>query len=126
MTLIGTHVAAVLAAGAVATGTFVTDVVADGTLFGSDSDPSVKPTALVIDASLARNGRELVDPGLDAVDAAVRLPRDADEARTNVRYFDELDYRLYVAGPQASAAADETGADATTVTGLDAALAATR
>jgi hypothetical protein len=60
------------------------------------------------------------------VDAAVRLPRDADEARTNVRYFDDLDYGVYVAGANSTAAAETTGVDATEVDGLDAALAATR
>ena len=120
MTLIGTHIAAVLAAGAVATGAvFGAEALADG-------DEGTASTALVIDASLARDGRELVDPRLEDVDAEVRLPRDADEARTNVRYFDELDYRVYVAGAQATAAANETGVDATAVDGLDGALAATR
>jgi hypothetical protein len=80
----------------------------------------------VIDASLARDGRELVDPRLKDVDADVRLPRTAEEARTNVRYFDELDYRVYVAGAQATAAAAEAGVDATPVSGLDQAIAATR
>jgi hypothetical protein len=127
MTLIGTHIAAVLAAGAVATGAlFGADAVADGGLFDTDSDEGAAPTALVIDASLARDGRELVDPRLEGVDAEVRLPRDTEEARTNVRYFDELDYRIYVAGAQATTAAERTGVDATPVDGLDGALAATR
>ena len=120
MTLIGTHIAAVLAAGAVATGA------AFGADAGSTGDEGVASTALVVDASLARDGRELVDSRLEHVDAEIRLPRDADEARTNVRYFDELDYRVYVAGARATAAAKETGVDATAVDGLDGALAATR
>ena len=118
MTLLGTHIAAVLAAGAVAT----------GAAFGAEAgghDAGV-PTALVIDASLARDGRDLVDKRLENVDAELRLPRDATEARTNVRYFDELDYRVYVAGAQATAAAQDTGVDATPVDGLAGALAATR
>jgi hypothetical protein len=127
MTFLGTHIAAVLAAGAVATGAlFGADAVADGGLFDADSSEEAAPTALVIDASLARDGRELVDSRLEGVDAEVRLPRDADEARTNVRYFDELDYRVYVAGAQATEAAERTGVDATAVGGLDGALAATR
>jgi hypothetical protein len=138
MTLLGTHIAAVLAAGAVATGgLFGAEAVADGPLFGGGSGDSqaggaggqaaqAARTALVIDASLARDGRDLVDPRLEDVDAAVRLPRSADEARTNVRYFDELDYRVYVAGAQSTAAAERTGADATAVDGLDGALAAAR
>jgi hypothetical protein len=120
MTLLGTHIAAVLAAGVVATGgVFGAEALADG-------DEGSASTALVIDASLARDGRELVDPRLKDVDADVRLPRTAEEARTNVRYFDELDYRVYVAGAQATAAAAEAGVDATPVSGLDQAIAATR
>src|SRR5688500_1228279 len=84
------------------------------------------PTALVIDAPLAREGRELVDSRLKAADAAVRLPRDATEARTNVRYLNELGYRIVVAGPNATAAADGTGVGATRVAGLTAALAEAR
>ena len=71
-------------------------------------------------------GATLVDSRLENVDAEVRLPRDATEARTNVRYFDELDYRVYVAGAQATGAAADTGVDATPVDGLDGALDAAR
>ena len=46
-----------------------------------------------------RDGRELVDPRLRDVDADVRLPAQRNEARTNVRYFDALGYRVVVAGP---------------------------
>jgi hypothetical protein len=119
MTLIGTHIAAVLAAGAVAT----------GAVFGAEAsagDEGARPTALVIDASLAGHGRDIVDPRLETVDAAIRRPRDADEARTNVRYFDALDYQVYVAGADATAAAEATGVDATEVDGLDGALTAAR
>jgi hypothetical protein len=119
MTFIGTHIAALLAVGAVAT----------GAVFGAEAGAGGDgggPTALVMDASLARDGRELVDPRLQDVDAEVRLPRDAREARINVRYFDELDYHVYVAGAKATEAAKETGVDATPVHGLAGALAATR
>jgi hypothetical protein len=119
MTFIGTHIAAVLAAGVVAT----------GAVFGAEAgagDDRGAPTALVIDASLARDGRELVDRRLQDVDAEVRLPRNAEEARINVRYFDELDYRVYVAGAQATDAAKRAGVDATAVNGLAGAVAATR
>jgi hypothetical protein len=98
-------------------------------VFGADAsagDDAVQSTALVIDASLASHGRDLVDPRLEDVDAAIRLPRDADEARTNVRYFDALDYRVYVAGATSTAAAESTGVDATEVDGLDGALNAAR
>ena len=80
----------------------------------------------MIDAALARDGRELVDPRLKDVDAEVRLPRNATEARTNVRYFDALGYRVYVAGSTAAAAAESTGVDATDVGGLDGALSVAR
>ena len=119
MTLIGTRIAAVLAAGAVAA----------GAVFGAEAstgEDAAQPTALVIDSSLASQGSELVDPRLDDVDAAIRLPRNADEARTNVRYFDALDYRVYVAGARSSAAAKQTGVDATEVDGLEGALTAAR
>jgi hypothetical protein len=119
MTLLGTHIAAVLAAGAVAT----------GAAFGADTsadDGGATRTALVIDASLARDGRDLVDRRLENVNAAVRLPRTDTETRTNVRYFDALDYRVYVAGANAIAAAERTGVQATPVEGLDGALAAAR
>jgi hypothetical protein len=119
MTFLGTYIAAVLAAGAVATGAVF------GAEAGAGGD-SGAPTALVIDASLARDGRELVDQRLQDVDAEVRLPRNAEEARINVRYFDELDYRVYVAGARATEAARATGVDAIEADGLDAALAATR
>ena len=119
MTRMGTHISAVLAAGAVAA----------GAVFGAEASTgadAAQPTALVIDSSLASHGSELVDPRLDDVDAAIRLPRNADEARTNVRYFDALDYRVYVAGARSTAAAERTGVDATAVDGLDGALAAAR
>lgn len=119
MTPIGTHIAAVLAAGAVAAGAVFAAEASTG-------EDAAQPTAIVIDSSLASQGSELVDPRLDHVDAAIRLPRNADEARTNVRYFDALDYRVYVAGARSSAAAEQTGIDATEVDGLDGALAAGR
>jgi len=82
------------------------------------------PTALVVDAAIGGSGRELVDPRLANVNAAVRLPRSASEARTNVRYFDELGYRVVVAGRRSVAAADATGVPALTASGLDGALTA--
>jgi hypothetical protein len=119
MTPIGTHIAAVLAAG----------VVAAGAVLGAEAstgESAPQPAALVIDSSLASHGRELVDARLKSIDAAVRLPRDSGEARTNVRYFDGLGYRVYVAGARSAAAAEQTGVQATDVGGLDAALAAVR
>ena len=119
MTHIGTHIAAVLTAG----------VVAAGAVFGAEASTGQdagQPTALVIDSSLAANGNQLVDPRLEHVDAAELLPRDADEARTNVRYFDALGYRVYVAGARSTAAAKETGVEATEVDGLDGAITTVR
>ena len=89
---------------------------------GTDSNEQPRPTALVIDASLGRDGRQLVDPRLQDVSAEVRLPRTPDEARTNVRYFHALGYDLVVAGPEAAAASESTGVAATRVAGLDEAL----
>ena len=84
-------------------------------------DPPAR-TALVVDSALSAQGRELVDPRLRALDADVRLPRTAREARTNVRYFDELGYRVVVAGPDASAAAGAVGVDAQRVPDLESAV----
>jgi hypothetical protein len=89
------------------------------------ADPPA-PTALVIDAALSSDGRELVDPRLRDVDADVRLPRTPSEARTNVRYFDQLGYRVIVAGPDASAAAGVAGVDAERATDLPQALDAAK
>ena len=120
MTFIGTHITSLLAASVVATGSLFAAGLAAG------SDDQNRPTALVIDASLASHGRELVDPRLKDVDADVRLPSNATEARTNMRYFDALGYKVYVAGSDASAAAEATGVDATDTGGLDGALAVSR
>ena len=99
----------------------------DGDSLAASADRDSTRTALVIDASRARDGRELVDPRLRDLDAEVRLPRTPDEARTNVRYFDALGYRVVVAGPEASAAATEVGVDATRAADLPHAVdAATR
>lgn len=81
-------------------------------------------TALVIDSSLARDGRALLDERLEDTPAEVRVPRTAEEARTNVRYFTELGYRLVVAGPNAGAAAERTGAQAEFAATLPGSLAA--
>ncbi len=119
MTFLAPKIAALSIAAAIGSGA-VLDAGAAG-----PSEPTV-PTALVIDAPLARDGRELVDARLKAVDAEVRLPRNATEARTNVRYLNALGYRVVVAGPDATAAADGTGVGAARVAGLGAALAEAR
>jgi hypothetical protein len=111
-----THVTALLAAGAVTVGGVV------GASYGDGTGSAVRP-AIVIDAAAARDGRDLVDPRLEDADAAVRLPRTAAEARTDVRYMAELGKRVVVAGPQATAAADSAGVAAVKTPGLTGALA---
>ncbi|HZC13280.1 MAG TPA: hypothetical protein VE270_04585 [Thermoleophilaceae bacterium] len=117
MTGIGTQIGTLLAAGAVALA---------GVLGADSSRPGLPgaPTALVVDASMARDGRQLVDPRLDSVDAELRLPRTAAEARTNVRYFAALGYRLVVAGRHADSAAYSGGIAAVRAPHLAGALAA--
>ena len=117
MTDIGTQITALIA---------VVGVAAGG-LLGTDSREHRKTrTALVVDAAAVRDGRDLVDPRLEGLDAEVRLPRSSDEARTNVLYFDSLGYRVVVAGPTASAAADATHVDAVHAADLPGALGAAR
>jgi hypothetical protein len=98
---------------------------AAGATLAPGADHPAPRTAIVIDASAARDGRALVDHRLRAVDADVRLPRDAAEARTDVRYFTAQGYdRILVAGPRATAAAD--GPAIVRVADLPAALSAVR
>jgi hypothetical protein len=106
MTGLGTTIASALAAALIAAGGL-----AGGLASGSahSSDAATGRTALVIDAALARDGRDLVDPRLRALDAELRLPRSEAEARTDLRYFAAQRYRLMVAGPDSRAAAKATG-----------------
>jgi hypothetical protein len=154
MTAIGASIAGLLAGGKVASGgLLVAGVVWIAGLFGADSgsasvwpgafsggsaavvwtggvsaegpgEDGASPTALVIDAAVGRQGRDLVDPRLDAVDAEVRLPRTRAEARTNVLYFDAQGYRVVVAGPRAASAAEAAGVAAVRTADLGAALVA--
>ena len=88
---------------------------------GGGSDERAR-TALVVDAALARDGRELVDTRLRDSADELRVPRNAAEARTDVRYLTAGGYRLVVAGPLTSAAAAGTHAErAATVAGAVAA-----
>lgn len=117
MTSAGTQIVALLAAGAAAA----------GGAFGSTADEPAggsAPTALVIDAAAARDGRDLVDSRLRSLDAEVRLPRTSAEARTNVRYFSTRGYRVVVVGPRAGGAARATGVVALREPQLTSALAA--
>ncbi|MGZ6673314.1 MAG: hypothetical protein ACXVFM_13275 [Solirubrobacteraceae bacterium] len=96
-------------------------VLAVGAALAPGADHSAPRTAIVIDAPAARDGRALLDPRLRAIDADVRLPRDAAEARTDVRYFAAQGYdRIVVAGPRSTAAAH--GAAIVRVADLPAAL----
>jgi hypothetical protein len=123
-----THITGLFVAGAVAiAGLLAAGAVWAGDLLDTDSGlpAGLAPrTALVIDANAARDGRELVNPRLQEVDATVRLPRTDAEARANVRYLEALDYRLVVMGSRAGAAAASTGVAATRVSDLGAALEA--
>jgi hypothetical protein len=128
MTAIATSIGGVLAAG----------VLAAGTLFGGGSDSqagrgshlaaqtglAVARTAIVIDASLASHGRDLVDDRLERLGAEVRLPRDRFEAATDVRYFDRLGYTVVVAGDRATRAAEDAGEPAVYAGSVGAAVAA--
>jgi hypothetical protein len=115
MTSLASQIGALLAAGALAV----------GGVLGATSDRSASRTALVIDAPNARDGRTLVDARLRAVDADVRLPRTAAEARTDVRYFVARGYdRVIVAGPRSTAAARASGVAARPAADLEAALVA--
>ena len=115
MTAIGTQIVALIGAATVAAGGLL------GAGSGSSADTR---SALIVDASLARDGRELVDERLrDAADE-LRVPRTTEEARMDVRYLAAGGHRIVVLGPQASAAAAGTTAErAATVAG---ALAAAR
>jgi hypothetical protein len=114
MTDLANIIASVVVAGGVAAG---------GVLAEETGAPAPR-TALVIDAAAGNDGRELLDPRLREVDADVRLPRTAAEARTDVRYFAALGYRVVVTGPQTSAAARAAGIAAVRAPDLVAALAA--
>src|SRR3954470_17835698 len=102
-TTLATGIGSALAAG----------VVAVGGLMGSGTSSHHAGTALVIDASRARDGRELVAPRLRELDAELRLPRSAAEAATDLRYLAAQGYRLVVSGPDWRAAAAATGLDVT-------------
>jgi hypothetical protein len=123
MTGLGTQIGALLAAGAVAVGGLLG---AGSGRSAQQSTAAGSPKALVIDAAAARGGRALIDPRLRGLDADVRLPRTADEARTDVRYFAAQGRRVIVAGPQATAAARTVGVTAQSAPDLAGALSAVR
>ena len=89
-------------------------VVATLAAWAATAWPAVAPgtgraarAALVVDARLGRDGRELVDPALRGAGAALRLTRNAREARVDVRYLVASGHRVIVVGPQSSAAASD-------------------
>jgi hypothetical protein len=102
MTGIGTQIVALIGAAALAAG---------GLLGGGADSPSETRTALVVDAALARDGRELVDTRLRDATDELRIPRSPAEARTDVRYLTASGHRVVVAGRQARAAAAGTSAE---------------
>jgi hypothetical protein len=114
MTDLGPTVATLLTAALVALGGVVA-----GESSGADSR-----TALVIDASAGRDGRELLDPRLREAAAEVRLPRTSAEALTNVRYFAAQGYHVIVTGPRSTAAAADAGVAAVRASDLPGALRA--
>jgi hypothetical protein len=116
MTLTRGQIAALLATGALAAGAIVGGAAA--------TTGSSARTAVVIDAAAARDGRDLVHPSLRSLDAEVRLPRNATEAETDVRYFAEQGYRIVVAGPDSSAAAATADVQAESTADPQGALAA--
>jgi hypothetical protein len=89
----------------------VAGVIAAGGLLGGTGGDTPR-TAVVIDAALARDGRDLIDPRLRALDSELRIPRTQAEAETDLRYLAARGYRLEVAGPASTAAAKATGVNA--------------
>jgi hypothetical protein len=104
MTSLTTTIASALVAGVAA---------ASGVFGGAANDGPRK--ALVIDAALARDGRDLIDPRLRALDAELRVARTQAEAETDLRYLAARGYRLEAAGPASTAAARATGLQATSL-----------
>jgi hypothetical protein len=89
------------------TSALVAGVVAAGSLVGAGTGGT--RTAVVIDAALARDGRELVAPHLRGLDAELRIPRTEAEAETDLRYFAKQGYRVVAVGPKSRAAAAAAG-----------------
>jgi hypothetical protein len=102
MTGLATALTSVAAAALVAVG---------GVVGGSTTDEGPR-TAVVIDAALARDGRDLVSPRLRDLNGELRIPRSQAEAETDVRYFAEQGYRLVAIGRESRAAAADAGLSA--------------
>ncbi|MEA2420730.1 MAG: hypothetical protein QOE60_2936 [Thermoleophilaceae bacterium] len=97
-----------------------------GVAVGDGSDGARPSTALVIDAAAGRAGRELIDERLRRADAELRLPRTPTEAATDLRYLAAQGYRVVVAGPLATEAAQATGVSAVGAADVSSAVAALR
>ena len=89
------------------TSALVAGVVAAGGLLSGGTGGT--RTAVVIDAGLARDGRELVAPHLRRLDTELRIPRTEAEAETDLRYFAKQGYRVVAVGPESRAAAVAAG-----------------
>jgi hypothetical protein len=96
---LGTSIAALLAVGAGAVGSGVSETTAT-----PDAGGHQAATALVVDAALARDGRDLIAPRLRSAAAELRIPRTPAEALMDVRYLDALGYRVIAVGPDARTA----------------------
>ncbi len=101
-------------------------VTAGGLLDGGSGGEAAGRPALIADAALGRDGRDLVDRRLEAADADVRLPSTPAEARANLRYLAAQGRPLIVAGPETVRAANATGVSVQTTRSLAAALRALR
>jgi hypothetical protein len=108
MTGLGTNIASALAGAAVAIGGVLAGSGAGNDAAGSTPVEAGR-TALVVDASLARDGRDLIDPRLRDRGGELRIARTTAEAETDLRYFAAQGYRLVVAGPDSRQAAREAG-----------------
>jgi len=80
-------------------------VAGSGLAAAATTSPADRP-ALVVDASVGRHGRDLIDPALKASGATIRLPRTPAEARTDVRYLEASGHRVQARGPMSTAALD--------------------
>jgi hypothetical protein len=89
------------------TSALVAGVIAAGSLLGGGTGGT--HTAVVVDAALARDGRDLVAPHLRRLDAELRIPRTEAEAEMDLRYLAKQGYRVVAIGPESRAAAVAAG-----------------
>jgi uroporphyrinogen-III synthase len=124
MTPLASLAGALVAAGALA----LAAVLGTGPGGGAEHPAAAHSRAgVVVDAAVARHGRDLLDPRLKAAGADVRVARSADEARTDVRYLAAAgEGALVVVGPRSAAAAREAGVPALRAPGVAEAMRALR